>query len=93
MMSYGEPVVRELPRLTQTDWCNAPQPGNWANACMRNPGHNGDHAVRKSYRPDEAWFWVSGASGVAYKQADFFPDLWDVDSDIRALFDFMAGGQ
>ena len=64
-------------RLTQPDWCNAPQPGNWANACMRQPGHEGDHAVRKSHRFDEAWFWPEhGLYPVGYRRADAYPDLW-----------------
>lgn len=65
-------------RLTQPDWCNAPQPGNWRNACMRLPDHTGHHAVRKSYRPDEAWFWSEGDSGARWRFARDFDDLWDV---------------
>lgn len=68
-----------LQRLTQPDWCNAPQPANWRNACMRSPEHDGDHAVRKVYRWDEAWFWpADDGYPVSYCAADRFPDLWDV---------------
>jgi hypothetical protein len=68
-----------MQRLTQPDWCNAPQPGNWRNACMRAPGHDGDHAVRKVYRLDEAWTWPAhGGSRVSYGPADRFHDLWDL---------------
>lgn len=64
-------------RLTQPDWCNAPQPHNWHNACMRLPDHAGEHACRKSYAPDEAWYWDhEGVTRWTY--ADAWDDLWDV---------------
>lgn len=66
-----------LERLTQPDWCNAPQPGNWRNACMRQPGHDGNHAVRKDYRYDEAWHWSGDNGPVGWGSAIHFPDLWD----------------
>lgn len=66
-------------RLTQPDWCNAPQPGNFKNACMRAPGHDMEHACRKSYRLDEAWIWRQDGYPVSYGMAARFPDLWHPD--------------
>lgn len=74
----SQPVLQ---RLTQPDWCNAPQPGNWHNACMRTPGHDGEHAVRKVYRLDEAWYWPDSFYPVKYGPADRFSDLWDLRAD------------
>jgi hypothetical protein len=65
-------------RRTSFAWCNAPQPGNWQNACQRLPGHEGDHAVRKSYRASEAFAWPDGYP-VRSCSADHFPDLWSND--------------
>lgn len=70
-------------RLTQPDWCNAPQPGNWRNACMRSPNHLGDHAVRLSYRLHEALTWPRGYP-VRRSAASAFPDLWHPDSGVLA---------
>lgn len=79
MAGMPEPRAGEggLQRLTQPDWCNAPQPGNWSTACMRPRGHDGIHAARKAYRPDEAWCWP-GSYPVSAAAADRFPDLWQV---------------
>lgn len=71
--------MTDLQRLTQPDWCNDPQPYNWHNACMRPPGHAGEHAVRKSYRRDEAFSWESGR--VHSVAASHFPDLWDLEAE------------
>lgn len=69
--------MTDLQRLTQPDWCNAPQPSNWRNACMRLPGHSGPHAVRKNYQPDAAWTWEDDGP-VSWVRADRFDDLWDI---------------
>ena len=68
-------------RLTQDDWCNAPQPGNWRNACMRSPEHDGAHAVRKSYRLGEAFAWDGESYPVHSVSAEPFPDLWSPSED------------
>lgn len=75
-----------LQRLTQPDWCNAPQPGNWKNACMRAPGHDGSHAVRKSYRLQEAFTWTGDGYPVLSVYAAPFSDLWTPEPDDPALF-------
>lgn len=67
-----------LQRLTQPDWCNAPQPNNWANACMRLPDHTGNHAHRKHYRPSEAFVWNHTRIVTSLPSARF-QDLWDVE--------------
>jgi len=68
-------MMTEADRLTQPDWCNHPQPGNWRNACMRAPNHEGDHAVRKHYLPNECWAWPD-LYPVRSTSAVHFPDLW-----------------
>lgn len=67
-------------RMTQPDWCNEFQPSNWQNACMRAPGHEGAHAVRKHYRLHEAWTWDND-NVVHYAPAFHFDDLWCPDCD------------
>lgn len=73
-----DPYARR--RLIQPDWCNAPQPSNWKNACMRDPGHDGDHAVRKDYRLYEALSWDANEV-VDSVPAHYFNDLWCPDCD------------
>lgn len=87
------PSIHEFQRLTQPDWCNAPQPGNWKNACMRPPGHEGEHAVRKWYDYDECFAWPDSwpvRSTYAYK----FPDLWHPlrDAEERSIDDYFHDG-
>lgn len=74
-----------LQRLTQPDWCNAPQPGNWQNACMRSPGHDGSHAVRKSYRLHEAMVWDADSYPVRSTTAEKFADLWSPDYELTGV--------
>lgn len=76
--SYALLMSDTLQRLTQPDWCNEPQPHNWSNACMRLPDHTGPHAVRKSYRPDEAFQWGENWLVLSVRSARF-DDLWDTD--------------
>lgn len=78
------PVIDESRRLTQDDWCNDPQPWNWRNACMRQPGHDGAHAVRKHYRLDECWHWPGQRGPVGSTFAYRFGDLWHPDHDLAA---------
>jgi hypothetical protein len=46
---------------------------------MRLPDHEGPHAVRKNYAPDQAWYWPDVSLGVNWRYADAFDDLWDID--------------
>lgn len=79
MSERTETAIME--RLTQPDWCNDPQPWNWNHACMRRPGHEGDHAVRKVYDLDFCLTWPSEHGPVRSRPASAFDDLWDLRDD------------
>jgi hypothetical protein len=77
----GRASSATLERLTQPDWCNDPQPWNRNHACMRRPGHDGDHAVRKVYDLDFCLTWPSERGPVRSRPASVFDDLWDLRDD------------